>query len=438
MKIAPFCLYNVRMKTIQPRTLKGFRDFLPEDMKIRQRVIALFRQIFESFGYEPLETPTLEHADILLGKYGEEAEQLIYQFEDRGGRKVAMKYDLTVPTCRVVAQYGDKIPLPFKRYQIQPVWRADNTQKGRFREFFQCDADTIGSSSMLADAEFIQMGLEIMAQLGFSDYYARINNRKFIDGLVQYAGATPEQFYSICIAIDKVEKIGLDGVVAEMEKKGVSQPVIKKIMEVVSLKGSHFELVSTLKEMMKDIPIALEGLNELSTIFSYLKTAGIKDELYSFDLSIIRGLSYYTGPVWEFTVRDGGVGSVAGCGRYDKLVGLYLGRDIPATGGSFGIERLFEVIKERGLLKDESNKLELVTIFSPDLVLQSLSLVNTLRKQGKLVMLYPDETAKLEKQLKYANKKGIETVYILGSEEIEKKQVKVKNMKTGEQKNVSF
>lgn len=426
------------MKTITPRTLKGFRDFLPEDMRVRQRVIALFRQVFESFGYEPLETPTLEHADILMGKYGEEAEQLIYSFEDRGGRKVAMKYDLTVPTCRVVAQYGDKIPLPFKRYQIQPVWRADNTQKGRFREFFQCDADTIGSSSMLADAEFIQMGLEIMKKLGFTDYYARINNRKFIDGLVQYAGATTEQFYTICIAIDKIEKIGIDGVVAEMERKGVSPEVIKKIIQVVSLKGSNTELITSLSAMMKDIPIALEGLTELSTIFSYLKTAGISDEFYLFDLSIIRGLSYYTGPVWEFTVRDGGVGSVAGCGRYDKLVGLYLGRDIPATGGSFGIERLFEVIKERGLLKEDSNKLELVTIFSSDVVQQSLTLVNTLRNHGKSVMLYPDEHAKLEKQLKYANKKGIETVYILGPEEIEKKQVKVKNMKTGEQSTIEI
>lgn len=422
------------MKTIQPRTLKGFRDFLPEDMKIRQRVIALFRQVFESFGYEPLETPTLEHADILLGKYGEEAEQLIYQFEDRGGRKVAMKYDLTVPTCRVVAQYGDKIPLPFKRYQIQPVWRADNTQKGRFREFFQCDADTIGSASMIADAEFIQMGLAIMGQLGFTDYYARINNRKFIDGLVQYAGATQDQFYVICIAIDKLEKIGLEGVIAEMEKKGVAQDVIKKIIEVVSLKGTNEELIVKLSEMMKDVPIALEGLNELKEIFSYLTAAQVAQELYTFDLSIIRGLSYYTGPVWEFTVRDGGVGSVAGCGRYDKLVGLYLGRDVPATGGSFGIERLFEVIKERGLLKDESNKQELVTIFSPELAKQSFELANTLRKKGKSVILYPDEAAKLEKQLKYANKKGIETVYILGPEEIEKKSVKVKNMKTGEQR----
>lgn len=426
------------MKTIQPRTLKGFRDFLPEDMKIRQRVISLFRQVFESFGYEPIETPTLEHADILLGKYGEEAEQLIYQFEDRGGRKVAMKYDLTVPTCRVVAQYGDKIPLPFKRYQIQPVWRADNTQKGRFREFFQCDADTIGTSSMIADAEFIQMGLAIMGQLGFTDYYARINNRKFIDGLVQYAGATQDQFYVICIAIDKLEKIGLEGVIAEMEKKGVSSDVIKKIIEVVSLKGTNEELIAKLSVMMKDIPVALEGLNELKEIFSYLTAAKVAPELYAFDLSIIRGLSYYTGPVWEFTVRDGGVGSVAGCGRYDKLVGLYLGRDVPATGGSFGIERLFEVIKERGLLKDESNKQELVTIFTPELANESFKLAQALRKQGKSVILYPDEAAKLEKQLKYANKKGIETVYILGPEEIEKKSVKVKNMKTGEQTTINL
>lgn len=426
------------MKTIQPRTLKGFRDFLPEDMKIRQRVISLFKQVFESFGYEPLETPTLEHADILLGKYGEEAEQLIYQFEDRGGRKVAMKYDLTVPTCRVVAQYGDKIPLPFKRYQIQPVWRADNTQKGRFREFYQCDADTIGSPSMIADAEFIQMGLEIMKKLGFTDFYARINNRKFIDGLVQYAGATQEQFYVICIAIDKLEKIGLDGVIAEMEKKGVGAEVIKKIIDVVSLKGTNEELINKLSEMMKEVPVAQEGLSELGLIFSYLKTAGVADDLYTFDLSIIRGLSYYTGPVWEFTVRDGGVGSVAGCGRYDKLVGLYLGRDVPATGGSFGIERLFEVIKERGLLKDESNKEELVTIFSPELAQQSFKLANELRKKGKSVILYPDEKAKIEKQLKFANKKGIETVYILGPEEIEKKTVKVKNMKTGEQTVLNF
>lgn len=426
------------MKTIQPRTLKGFRDFLPEDMKIRQQVIAIFKQVFESYGYEPLETPTLEHADILLGKYGEEAEKLIYQFEDRGGRKVAMKYDLTVPTCRVVAQYGDKIPLPFKRYQIQPVWRADNTQKGRFREFYQCDADTIGTPSMLADAEFILMGLQIMKKLGFVDFIARINNRKFIDGLVQYAGATPEQFYSICIAIDKLEKIGLDGVIKEMESRQVSSEVIQKIIEVVKLQGSNSELITILKAMMKDIPIAMEGLLELETLFSYLKKADAPEKEYAFDLSIIRGLSYYTGPVWEFTVRDGGVGSVAGCGRYDNLVGLYLGRDIPATGGSFGIERIFEVIKDRQLLSSKTNDEILVTIFSPELASLSFQVAAKLRAQGKNVVLYPDEHTKLEKQLKYANKKGIETVCIIGPEEAEKGELKMKNMKTGEQTEIKI
>lgn len=421
------------MKTIQPRTLKGFRDFLPEDMKIRQQVISIFKEVFESYGYEPLETPTLEHADILLGKYGEEAEKLIYQFEDRGGRPVAMKYDLTVPTCRVVAQYGDKLPMPFKRYQIQPVWRADNTQKGRFREFFQCDADTIGSSSMLADAEFILMGLQIMKKLGFNDFIARVNNRKFIDGLVQYAGASPEQFYSICIAIDKLEKIGLDGVIKEMEGRSVSPEVIKKIIEVVSLKGNNSELISTLKEKMKDIPVALEGLLELETLFSYLIKAGASEKEYTFDLSIIRGLSYYTGPVWEFTVRDGGVGSVAGCGRYDNLVGLYLGRNIPATGGSFGIERIFEVIKDRQLLVSKNNKEVLVTVFSPELAALSFQTAEKLRQKGASVILYPDEHVKLDKQFKYANKRGIETVYIIGPEEAEKGIIKMKNMKTGEQ-----
>ncbi|MFH0772697.1 MAG: histidine--tRNA ligase [bacterium] len=426
------------MKTIQPRTLKGFRDFLPEDMAIRQQVIGIFREVFESYGYEPLETPTLEHADILLGKYGEEAEQLIYQFEDRGGRKVAMKYDLTVPTCRVVAQYGDKIPLPFKRYQIQPVWRADNTQKGRFREFYQCDADTIGSPSMLADAEFILMGLQIMKKLGFVDFAARINNRKFMDGLVQYAGATQDQFYVICIAVDKMEKIGLSGVIKEMEQKKVSTEVIKKISEIIELKGTNTELIAILKEKMKAIPIALEGLKELEELFLYLQKGNAPQQQYIFDLSIIRGLSYYTGPVWEFSVQDGGVGSVAGCGRYDKLVGLYLGRDIPATGGSFGIERLFEVIKDRKLLGSTKKDTILVTIFSPDLAAHSFSVAEKLRRGGKQVVLYPDEHVKLEKQLKYANKKGYESVCIIGPEEMEKNQIKMKNMKTGEQKTIEI
>lgn len=425
------------MSTIKPQTLKGFRDFLPEDMHIRTQVIGIFRQVFEKYGYEPLETPVLEYGEILLGKYGDEAEKLIYQFTDRGGRQVAMKYDLTVPACRVLAQYGDKLPLPFKRYQIQPVWRADNTQKGRFREFYQCDADTFGSASMLPDAEFIQMGLEILKKLGFTGYAARINNRKFVDGLTQYAGADAGQFYAICVAVDKLEKIGLDGVVAEMKKRGITEAIIDKIISVISLKGSNSELIARLRVMMKGNASAEAGLNELEEIFSYLKATGVDESLYAFDLSIIRGLSYYTGPVWEFVVREGGVGSVGGCGRYDKLVGLYLGRDIPATGGSFGIERIIEIVKDRQLLPQEDIKEALFTIFSPELTGRTIEIANQLRAVGATILLYPDPQSKLEKQLKYANRKGIRYVIIAGPEELDKNVLKLKDMQTGKQAYVS-
>lgn len=426
------------MSIIKPQTLKGFRDFLPDDMRIRTKVIETFKRIFEKYGYEPLETPTLEYANILMGKYGEEAEKLIYNFEDRGGRKVAMKYDLTVPTCRVMAQYGDKLPLPFKRYQIQPVWRADNTQKGRFREFYQCDADTFGTTSMIADAEFIQMGLEILNELRFTNVAARINNRKFIDGLTKYAGANNDQFYAICVAVDKFEKIGADGVVAEMKKRNLSNEIINKIMSVVSLSGTSDELVGKLKKMMAKIPEAMEGLKELEELFSFLKAGEVREDKYQFDLSIIRGLSYYTGPVWEFAVKDGGVGSVAGCGRYDKLVGMYLGHDIPATGGSFGIERIIEIVKDRSLLTQSVSKQCLVSIFGPSEALESIRIASLLRKQNIQTVLYPDANVKLDKQLKYANKKGIELVIIIGPEEIKNKTVKLKNMKTCEQETIKI
>jgi len=426
------------MATIKPQTLKGFRDFLPSDMRIRQRVFDAFRKGFEKYGYEPLETPVLEYGEILLGKYGAEAEKLIYQFTDRGGRQGAMKYDLTVPACRVLAQYAETIPLPFKRYQIQPVWRADNTQKGRFREFYQCDADTFGATSMVADAEFIQMGLEILGSLGFDTVTAQVNNRKFIDGLTKYAQADDSQFYAICVAVDKLEKIGIDGVVAEMEKKGLDKAIIDKIIEIVSLKGTNSELIAKLKTMMPDIPAAQEGLSELEELFGYLKAAGVDESKYRFDLSIIRGLAYYTGPVWEFVVKEGGVGSVGGCGRYDKLVGLYLGRDIPATGGSFGIERIIEIIKDRNLMETANNTQVLVTVFGPGLVAESIKLAASLRKQGVPALLYPDPNTKLDKQLKYADKKGIRFVIVSGPDEIKQGKAMLKDMKTRQQSSVAL
>jgi histidyl-tRNA synthetase len=415
--------------TIQPRTLKGFRDFLPADMRIRQHVFAVFRAAFEKYGYEPLETPVLEYADILMGKYGEEAEGLMYRFTDRGDRDVAMKYDLTVPACRVLAQYQNDLPLPFKRYQIQPVWRAENTQKGRFREFYQCDADTFGTTSKLVEAEYIQMGIEALTTLGFNDVVVRINNRKIIDGIVQYAGATENEFYAICIAVDKLDKIGIDGVQNEMRSKDIPEQAITKITEIISLPQE--DSLDRMQTILTGFPVAEEGIAEIQEIFAYLKQANVDPSFYMFDTTIIRGLSYYTGPVWEFSIRDGGVGSVGGGGRYDGLVKLYAGKDIPAAGGSFGIERLIEIIKDRRMMSDLSGVDVLVTIFSPEQLAYSVKIAAQLRAAGKRVALYPDPQAKMEKQLKYANKKGIQRVAIAGKTEQDNNAFKLKNMQDG-------
>lgn len=415
--------------TIQPRTLKGFRDFLPADMRIRQHVFAVFRSTFEKYGYEPLETPALEYADILMGKYGEEAEGLMYRFTDRGDRDVAMKYDLTVPACRVLAQYQNDLPLPFKRYQIQPVWRAENTQKGRFREFYQCDADTFGTTSKLVESEYIQMGIEALTTLGFNDVVVRINNRKIIDGIVQYAGATEDQFYTICIAVDKLDKIGIEGVQNEMRAKGIPEEAISKITEIITLPPE--ESLDRMQSLLTGIPVAEEGIAEIREIFGYLKQAGVDSVYYLFDTTIIRGLSYYTGPVWEFAILDGGVGSVGGGGRYDGLVALYAGKDIPAAGGSFGIERLIEIIKDRGMITNVSGMDVLVTIFSPDQLDYSIQIAEKLRSEGKRVTLYPDPQAKMEKQLKYANRKGFQKVAIAGAGEQNQQKYRLKDMQSG-------
>jgi len=419
---------------IKPQTLKGFRDFLPDDMNIRNQVINVFKKGFEKYGYEPLETPALEYADILLGKYGKEAEKLIYQFTDHGGRQVAMKYDLTVPTCRVIAQYANKISLPFKRYQIQPVWRADNTQRGRFREFYQCDADTIGTSSMVADAEFIQMGLEIINDLGFKNYIARINNRKLVNGLIKYIKASENQFYNICILIDKLEKIGEQEVKKELHKSGLPQESIEKIFSILLLNGENSDdILKILNNKLGLIEEAKAALVELREILNILKISGVNEKLYTIDLSIIRGLSYYTGPVWEFSIKDENIGSIAGCGRYDELIGMYLGRNIPATGGSFGIERIIEVIKNNNLFKVGEGIKVLVTIFDQSLLPVTLRVTNELRNNDISTMLFPEVT-KLDKQLKYADRKGIPYVIIIGPEEAAKNVVKLKNMKSGKQK----
>ncbi|MBI5122225.1 histidine--tRNA ligase, partial [Candidatus Roizmanbacteria bacterium] len=336
---------------VKVQKLAGFRDYFAEDVKVREYVINNFRKVFEKYGYEPLETPALENSNIFVGELGDESEKLFYRFKDQGGRDIMLKYDVMTPMCRTVAENINNIVFPYKRYQIQNVWRSEKPQKGRFREFTQCDADTIGSSSVICDAEFIQMGIETLTNIGFKEFRANINNRKLLSGIIQFAGASEKEFIPICISIDKLPKIGRDKVKKELiEKRKISPEVSEKILEVITLTGETKELLEKLKKQLSDIPVAMEAINELEIMFNYFKTVKLDKKFYRFTPFIARGLAYYTGPVWEFEILEGDVGSVAGCGRYDNIIGKFVGKKVAATGGSFGIERLVEVIKSRKMI----------------------------------------------------------------------------------------
>jgi histidyl-tRNA synthetase len=424
---------------IKPQVLPGFRDFFAPEIQIREYVINTFKKVFEKYGYEPLETPALEYTNIFAGEVGEEAEKLFFNFKDKGGRDVMLKYEVMISMCRAVAENINKIPFPYKRYQIQKVWRAEKPQKGRFREFTQCDADTVGSDSIICDAEFIQMGIEILIKLGFNKIRANISNRKFLNGVIKHAGASDDDFIPICLSIDKLPKIGKDLVKKELlEKRKISSSIADNILNIISLAGDTDCLLQNFKSQLRRIPIAMEGLEELKQIFDYFKTVKINKKYFQFAPYIARGLAYYTGPIWEFEIIDGNVGSVAGCGRYDNTIGRFIGKKIPATGGSFGIERIVEVIKERQMIKFSPTPTQaLVTYFNENTYKQSLLAANDLRKNNISTMLYP-EKEKLDKQLKYADRKGIPFVIIIGPEEVKKKVVKLKDMKTREQKEISL
>ncbi len=394
-------------KFIQPKTLKGFRDFLPEEQILREKVINIIKKTFELFGFDPIETPALEYGETLLNKYGEEADKLLYLFEDRGKRRVGLRYDQTVPLARLVSQYQN-ITKPFKRYQIQPVWRAENTQKGRYREFYQCDIDIVGSNSLIADSEIIITVLTVLKNLGFKNVKVLINDRQIFKDLSK----------DYIISIDKLEKIGEEGVINELIKKGLSQSKAKELLE--NLKN-------------------YQPTNNLKKLFLNLQNNGFKkDEDFIFSPTLARGLEYYTGSIFEVISDNYKTGSLGGGGRYDKLIGQFTGQDIPAVGFAFGFDRLIEAIKTLNLLKTKKTKTQvLVTIFSKDLLNQSLTLTSFLRRNNINTEIYLDDQAKLEKQLKYADKKGIKYVIILGPEELSKNLIKLKNLKTGQQKDLT-
>jgi len=394
------------------QTLKGFRDFLPNTMAIRSKVISTLKAVFESYGFAELQTPTLEYAEVLTGKYGEEAEKLMYLFRDPGGRGVGLKYDLTVPLARVMGQYQD-LPKPFKRYQIQPAFRAENTQKSRYRELYQCDIDTVGTTSPASDAEILAVISNSLSTLNFSDFTIRVNSRQILFDLIIKSNIPSNKSLTVLQSIDKLDKKTREEVSLELESKQISPLQIK-------------DLFYYLKEAQPD--------PQFKEIMDLAKKMGAKN--VRFDPNLVRGLDYYTGAIFETMVEKPKIGSITGGGRYDQLIKTLGGPDLPAVGTTIGLDRICDVISDLNLWPDlpKSPTRLLVTVFSPELLNNSLSLSQSLRSQNINTELYPDPAVKLDKQLKYASAKGIPFVAILGPEEIEKNTVTLKNMSTGEQK----
>ncbi len=386
------------------QTLKGFRDFLPAEARRRQFVISTLKKVFESYGFEPLETPSLEYEAILAGKYGEEGDKLMYKFTDNGKRKVALRYDQTVPLSRVVAQRQNELPTPFKRYQIQNVWRAENTQKGRFREFLQCDIDIAGSASSFADAEILAIISDSYQALGFKNFKILVNDRAVFSGLPMQA----------VISIDKLKKIGKDAVEKELKDLGVDAKALDQLLD------------SSPTPTLAKILIAAEKL-------------GVPKNVITFEPTLARGLDYYTGIIIEVEIEGYSVGSVGGGGRYDNLIGMFAKRQIPSVGFAFGFDRTMEAMEEKKLFnKDTATAKVLVTLFSPELADESIALAYELRAQGVPTELFLDENTKMDRQLKYADQKNISYVVTIGPDEKKDDKISLKNMATKEQKQVTL
>lgn len=416
----------------RPQVLKGFRDYLPKQMILRRRIIEIFRGIFERHGFEPLDTPALEYLEVLTGKAGEN-EKLMYHFLDQGDREVGMRYDLTVPLARVVAMHQDALVMPFKRYHIAPVWRAEKPQRGRFREFWQCDADIAGSPSMVADAEVVTIMAEALTAVGLPKFTIHISHRRLLESIGLAAGVPESQAGTIYRAVDKLAKIGREGVRRELTDGGIEGEAADRVLTSVTMDGSPDDLLDDLTERLVSVPAAGEAIAELRQLFALLPAFGVPAETYHLDLSLARGLDYYTGPVYEASVVEPKVGSVAGAGRYDKLVGNFLGRPIPATGISLGLERIIEVVEEFGLLPTPSTVADVFVAVFQDSLAASAGIARELRNAGLNVDVAVQPNRSLGDQLKYANRKGVRFAVIAGEAELERGEAALKDLLTGEQ-----
>ena len=440
----------------KPSIPKGTRDFLPEVMVRRNYIFDTIKTVFKRFGFQPIETPSMENLSTLLGKYGEEGDKLLFRILNSGdfmsgveqngeplqAEKIAgkicekgLRYDLTVPFARFVVQYRDQIAFPFRRYQIQPVWRADRPQKGRYREFYQCDVDIVGSNSLLNEAELVQIVDEVFNALKIN-VVLKINNRKVLAGIAEYIGK-PDALIDITVAIDKLDKIGIDAVNAELAQKGLDETAIEKLQPILFMKGDAREKFAQLKSLMSGIEVGEKGIEELETLFDYIDDMNVGIE-YELDLTLARGLNYYTGAIFEVKAKDVAMGSISGGGRYDNLTGIFGLQGVSGVGISFGADRIYDVLTELNLFPEKNGDITEVIFlnFGPKEERYCLPYLQQLRRSGVNAEIYPD-SAKLQKQMKYADQRGIPVVVMAGEDEMNNKTFTVKFMKEGRQEKVA-
>ncbi|MCH5330401.1 MAG: histidine--tRNA ligase [Alistipes sp.] len=436
----------------KPSIPKGTRDFSPVEMSRRQYIFDTVRSVFRSYGFAPLETPAMENLSTLLGKYGDEGDKLLFkilnsgdyaanlsQEEMRNASKICekgLRYDLTVPFARYVVQHQNEIVFPFKRFQIQPVWRADRPQKGRYREFYQCDVDVIGSRSLLNEAELVEIVESVFGKLGIA-VTLKINNRKILYGIAETIGHA-DKMTDITVAIDKLEKIGLDNVNAELRERGLDDTAVAALQPILELTGTNAEKLDKLSQILASSETGMAGIAEMRTLFGYIERAGVTIEV-ELDLSLARGLNYYTGAIFEVKARDYAIGSICGGGRYDNLTGIFGLPDVSGVGISFGADRIYDVMTGLELFPEnvDCSTFVLFANLGAEEESASLRLLSQIRKNGTAAEIYP-ENGKMKKQMEYADRRNIPYVVIIGSRELETRCATVKDMRSGEQTQVEF
>lgn len=446
------------MAATKPSIPKGMRDFSPVEMARRNYIFDTIRKVFKLYGYQPIETPTMENLSTLTGKYGEEGDKLLFRVLNSGDftkgidniaeqaanpAKLAaaicdkgLRYDLTVPFARYVVQHQNEITFPFKRYQIQPVWRADRPQKGRYREFYQCDVDVVGSDSLLWEVELMQIVEQVYAELGLR-VVLKVNNRKILYGIAEYVGY-PEKMMDITMAIDKLDKIGLENVNKELIERGLTQEAVDKLRPVLELEGDNEQKLKQLSELLQISEVGLMGIQEMRTIFEYAAEVDVRLPV-ELDLSLARGLNYYTGAIFEVKALDHAIGSISGGGRYDDLTGIFGLKNVSGVGISFGADRIYDVLLELGLFPSdtESSSRAMFVNFGGDEERYALRALAKLRGVGIPSEIYPDAT-KLKKQFDYAMRKNIPYLIFIGTDEVKNNMVTIKNIITGDQQTVLF